>query len=135
MIAAGYTVLPTVVLKYQQRLELDPLDINLLMHLLSYWLQKETLPHPGKKALALAVGVDPSTVRRRLKALEERGFIKRHPRRSSNKSSQTNLYDLTGLIQKLEPLAAEEHEEIRKRKARQMARLAGKKPGLQLVKS
>jgi predicted transcriptional regulator len=137
VIAAGYTVMPTVVLKYQQRLKLDALDVNLLMHLVSYWWHKDNLPHPGKTALALAVNVDPSTVRRRLKALEERGFIKRVARRSSNKGSQTNLYDLSGLIEALEPLAAEEHEEIRKRKARRMATLAGKKPppGLTLVKA
>ena len=34
----------------------------------------------------------------------------------------------------LQPLAAEEQEEIRRRKALALRRLAGKKPGLQVVK-
>lgn len=104
------------------------------MHLLSYWWEKDKLPHPGKKALALAVGVVPSTVRRCLQKLEKAGYVKRIARRTSHNSSRTNEYDFAGLAAALEPLAAEEHEEIRKRKARQQARLAGKNPGLHLVK-
>lgn len=134
VIATGYTVLPTIVLRYQQRLKLKPLEINILMHLLSYWWQKENLPHPGKNALALAVGVVPSTVRRCLKRLDEKGYVKRIPRHTSRRGSRTNEYDFSGLIEALGPLAAEELTEINKRKAQRLRRLAGKKPGLQVVR-
>jgi DNA-binding transcriptional regulator YhcF (GntR family) len=126
--------MPTVVLRYQQKLKLKPLQVNILLQLLSYWWEKDNLPRPGKNALAATVGVDPSTVRRCLKKLEEVGYLKRIERRKSNKASQPNEYNLQGLIDALQPFAAEEHEEIRKRKARQIQRLAGKKPSLQLVK-
>jgi hypothetical protein len=124
VISAGFTVIPTVLLRSQQRLKLDPLDINLLMHLLSYWWQKDVLPHPGKNTLARAMNVDPKTVQRRIKALEKRGYIKRVARRTDELTSQTNLYDLSGLIGKLEPLAFEEHAQIKKRKARRGDSLA-----------
>lgn len=134
VISTGYTVLPTIVLRYQQRLKLKPLEINILLHLLSYWWQKDNLPHPGKNSLAVAVGVVPSTVRRCIKRLENAGYIQRIPRHTSRHGSTTNKYDFSGLIKALQPLAAEELEEISKRKARQIQRLKGKKPGLQLVK-
>jgi len=134
VISTGYTVLPTIVLRYQQRLGLKPLEINILLHLLSYWWQKDNLPHPGKSSLALAVGVVPSTVRRCLKRLENAGYIQRIPRHTSRLGSRTNEYDFSGLIKALEPLAAEEAAEIAKRKAQRLRRLAGKQPGLQIVK-
>jgi len=133
VISTGYTVLPTIVLRYQRRLKLKPLELNILLHLLSYWWRKDNLPHPGKSSLAAAVGVVPSTVRRCLKRLESAGYIQRIPRHTNRHGSRTNEYDFSGLIKALEPLAAEELEEINRRKARQLRRLAGKKPGLQLV--
>src|SRR5882672_8062666 len=98
VISAGYTVMPTVVLKYQQALKLKPLEINILLHLLSYWWKKDNLPRPGKSTLAAAVGVTPSTVRRCLKKLEDAGYIKRIFRHKSNKASQPNEYDPQGLV-------------------------------------
>ena len=42
--------------------------------------------------------------------------------------------DPQGLVDAVQPLAAEEHQEIQKRKALQLQRLAGKKPAVQFVK-
>lgn len=50
VIDAGYTAVPTVLVKYQQRLKLKPLDVNilLLLHLLSYWWSSDEFPRPSK---------------------------------------------------------------------------------------
>lgn len=134
VVDCGYAAMPTVLLKNQQTLKLKPLDINVLLHLLSYWWRPENLPRPGKKALAVAIKVDPSTIRRCLQKLEKMGYINRLQRRTASGGNRPNAYDFSGLVKILQPLAAEEHEEIRKRKDRALHRLAGKKPGLQLVK-
>lgn len=133
VIAAGYTAVPDVLVRYQQRLKLKPLDVNVLLHLLSYWWTSNEFPRPSKGTLAVAVGVDPSTVRRCLKKLEKAGYLARVERRTAG-GSRPNTYNLSGLVQALKPLAVEELEEIRKRKQKKLDKLSGKKPGLHLVK-
>lgn len=133
VIAAGYTAIPDVLVRYQQRLKLKPLDVNVLLHLLSYWWRSDEFPRPSKGTLATAIDVDPSTVRRCLQKLEKAGYLTRVERRTAG-GSRPNTYNLSGLVTALQPLAAEELEEIRKRKQRRLVRLAGKKPGLQVVK-
>jgi predicted transcriptional regulator len=134
VIDCGYAAMPTVLLKNQQRLKLKPLDINVLLHLLSYWWLPENLPRPGKKALAVAINVDPSTIRRCLQKLEQMGYVSRLSRRTTSGGNRPNAYDFAGLVKVLQPLAAEEQEEIRKRKTRALHRLAGKPIELKLVK-
>jgi predicted transcriptional regulator len=133
VVAAGYTAIPDILVRYQQRLKLKPLDINVLLHLLSYWWRSSEFPRPSKVTLATAIGVDPSTVRRCLKKLESAGYLTRVERRTPQ-GSRPNTYDLAGLVKALQPLASEEHEEIRKRKQKKLAKLSGKKSGLHVVK-
>jgi DNA-binding transcriptional regulator YhcF (GntR family) len=128
VIAAGYTVLPSIVLKRQKKLGLDSLDLNIVMHLLSYWWKGSDLPFPSKRSLAEAIGVDQSTIRRRIQKLEAAGYLKRIGRRGSNGISKSNRYDLTGLIEAIKPLAAEENELIKQRQLKREQQIASKKP-------
>ncbi len=133
VIEAGYTSVPDVLIRYQQRLKLKPLDVNVLLHLLSYWWNAHDLPRPSKNTLAAAIKVTPSTVRRCLQKLEKAGYVTRIEHRKKY-GSRPNEYDPAGLVKALQPLALEEIEEIRKRKLKNMAKLSGKKPILQVVK-
>jgi predicted transcriptional regulator len=135
VIEAGYTSIPDVLIRYQRRLKLKPLDINVLLHVLSYWWKAGNLPRPSKVTIATAINVTPSTVRRCLKKLESLGYMTRIEHRKSY-GSRPNEYNPAGLVKALQPLALEELEEIRKRKARHIDKLAGKKPkpSLQVVK-
>lgn len=133
VIASGYTSVPDVIIKYQQRLKLTPLDMNVLLHLLSYWWDAPNLPRPSKKTLAAAINVDPSTIRRCLQKLEKAGYLSRIEHRKAY-GSRPNQYNLQGLVNAIQPMADEELEEIRKKKARALAKAEGKKPKLQLVK-
>jgi DNA-binding transcriptional regulator YhcF (GntR family) len=135
VIAAGYTVLPSIVLKRQKKLGLDSLDINIVMHLLSYWWKGSDLPFPSKRSLAEAIGVDQSTIRRRVQKLEGAGYVVRVSRKGSNGISKSNRYNLSGLIEAIKPLAAEENELIKQRQAKKEQQIASKKsPSLKLVK-
>jgi DNA-binding MarR family transcriptional regulator len=135
VIAAGYTVLPSIILKRQKKLGLDPLDINILLHLVSYWWKGSDLPYPSKNSLAEAIGVDPSTIRRRIQRLEAASYIQRIERRTVAGGSRTNRYDLGGLIKAIQPLAKDELQAISKRQLEKQQRIASKKsPALSLVK-
>jgi len=120
---SGWTAVPNILIYRQKTLGIDSLDLNILLHLLTYWWQDEKKPHPSKKTLANAIGVTPGTVQKRIRAMEAGGLIKRIQRRKENDRSDTNEYDLSPLRDALLPHAEEElrernnkHAEKRKRK-------------------
>jgi len=119
---AGWTGIPNILIRRQRTLGIDALDLNILLHLLSYWWEDENHPHPSKETLAQAMDVSPSTIQRRIRSMEARGLLKRIERRREKNRSETNLYDLTLLRDLLEPHALQEiedrnagHERRRKR--------------------
>ena len=65
LMKAGWTVLPNVLFERQQALGLDPLDINIILHIASYWWSESGKPHPSKVTIAKAIGVTPRSVQRR----------------------------------------------------------------------
>ena len=136
LMKAGWTVLPNVIFERQQALGLDAIDINIILHIASYWWTKEGKPHPSKKTIAAAIGIKPRTVQRHIARLEAGGLIKREERRHSSKNSQTNIYHFDGLIAAAKPYAQEKIQEREKKAAEKADRAARKgKPKLALVKN
>jgi DNA-binding transcriptional MocR family regulator len=131
---AGWTVIPSVILDRQQALGLEPVDVNILLHLAKYWWEKERLPYPSKKAIAECMGVSESTVQRRIAAMERDGLIERKPRYSGKHNGQmSNEYDLTGLIKGSTPYAK---EALKARESRRKADAARRtRKGLRLVRT
>jgi DNA-binding MarR family transcriptional regulator len=125
-IAAGYTVLPSIILRKQYKLGLDAIDVNILLHIISYWWSGGELPFPSKALIATAMQIDPSTVRRRIKQMEAGGYVRRIERRGENGRNKSNRYDLSGLIKAIAPYAAEELAEINQRQAARAARVSSK---------
>lgn len=128
LMKAGWSAIPNVILEKQAALGLDPLDINIILHLGQYWWKAEDLPHPSVSTIAEALGVTPRTIQKRIKALEELGLITRHERRYTGQGSLTNLYSFEGLIEAAMPFAEEKIAEIEHATAAKKARLARKKP-------
>lgn len=134
LMEAGWTVVPSVIFERQDALGLDPVDINIIMHLAMHWWFADNLPRPSKKRLAKAMRVNESTVRRHIKRLEELGFISRVARFSANHGGQgANFYQLDGLIKEATPFARELVETRRKQQAEKAALQKSKKPKLTLV--
>jgi len=104
---AGFTGVPNVILQNQKALDLSYLDMILIIHLLRYWWDPAGLPWPSKARLAADVGADVSTVRKRIARMEDLGLVKRVPRKRSQGGDDTNIYDLTGLVERAKQLAAE----------------------------
>jgi predicted transcriptional regulator len=136
LMQAGWTVIPNVIIERQKALGLDPLDVNILLHLASYWWTPGGKPHPAKGTIAQAIDVDPRTVQRRIARLEAGGLIRREERRIQGLGSRTNVYHFDGLIEAAQPYAQEKLEEIAERDAARKRRAARKgKPKLKLVKA
>lgn len=133
LIDAGYTILPSIIVRRQKALGLEPIHINILMILLAYWWKADNLPYPSKKTIAESIGVDPSTVRRRIKEMENAKLIKRIERRVANNRSLSNQYDFSGLIVAAKPFAVEEIQVKEENRIAHAKRIARKKPVLKMV--
>jgi DNA-binding MarR family transcriptional regulator len=107
LIEAGWTLVPSTLIERQRKLGLDPLDFNILLHLMSYWWEPENKPRPSKQTIAAAVGRDARTVQRRIASLEKQGLIRREARNGAGRGTQTNRYHFDGLIKAATELAEE----------------------------
>ncbi len=125
---AGWIAFPSVLLERQRALGLDSVDINIILHLANYWWYKENLPRPGKKVIAESMGVDISTIRRRIAQMESGGLIQRQPRFLPEGGQTTNEYTLDGLIRELAPFAKEKLETKKTRRSEDAARRKRKRP-------
>lgn len=131
---AGWTALPNVIFERQHALGLDPLDINIILHLAGYWWKAGNDPYPSKATIAAAIGVDPRTVQRRIARLEAAGFVARKARSSKKNGTLSNQYSFAGLIKAATPFAHERVEEKKKRMAEATERAKRKKPQLTVIK-
>lgn len=121
LLEAGWSMLPNVILERQQALGLDPVDVNIILHLVRHWWFADELPFPSKKTIAECMGVDPRTVQRHIAALEKGGLIKRIKRGDARRGQKSNYYDLSGLIKEALPYA-EEAIEVRKKRREEDAK-------------
>ncbi len=124
LIAAGFTALPDVVFRNQKALKLKHLDVVILLHLASYWWKPSENPWPAKGTIADAIDVDPRTVQRAIKKMEELGYVKRIERKAKAGDNLTNEYDLRGLVKATTTLAEAELKRKASRAAEDKSRRA-----------
>lgn len=117
LIDAGWTLLPNMLIVHQKGIGLDAIDINILLHLISYWWKPAELPHPAKGSIAEAMSLDPRTVQRRIARMEADGLISRQQRRGPSRGTQTNIYEFSGLITAATRLAKDHLAERAKKEA------------------
>lgn len=132
---AGWIAMPNVIIERQSALGLDPVDVNILLHLALYWWTPDNVPHPSKKTLAKAMNVHPRTIQRRIAAMEAAGLIRREERRVPGKGSNTNRYHFDGLVKEATPFAEEKIREVADRAVARAASRARKRPDLRVVKT
>lgn len=131
VLEAGWTALPAALIEHQRALGIDAIDMNIILHIANRWWTADNRPFPSKNSIAEAMKIDPSTVRRRIQAMEKAGLVQREERRIKGKGSKTNLYHLDGLIKELQPFAADMVEKKKERMAEKEARYGQKgKPKL-----
>lgn len=129
----GYTAVPNILVRAQSRIGINTTQFNIIVQLLSYWIDPDQPPFPGKKDLANRMGINPVTLRKNIAALEQAGLIEREQRLTAAGDYGSNTYKLDGLIAKLKELAPdfdaerEERRKARKKVETKNAKLLAKK--------
>lgn len=111
----GYAAIPSIMIRSQHRLGVNPTQFSILIQLLEYWRTPERAPFPTKQQLADRIGVKQSTVKANMAALQKAGLLKREQHRTSSGDWGANTYLLDGLVAKIKSLEPEFAEEKRKR--------------------
>lgn len=106
----GFCIIPSLLLRAQARLGLNPTQLTLLMHLADYWWDVDRKPYPSKKTLGERVGLSARQVQRYIAELEEAGLVQRIERVASHRGKLSNEYDLSGLVARLKELEPEFRE-------------------------
>ena len=107
VISLGFCVVPSLLLRAQQRLGLNPTQLAVLMQLCDFWWESDRKPYPGKRALGERLSLSPRQVQRYIAELEKAGLVKRIERRAGHGGKLTNSYDLSGLVERLRKLEPE----------------------------
>jgi DNA-binding MarR family transcriptional regulator len=122
----GWTGIPNILIENQQRIGLNPIQLNILIILLKHWWEHSNHPFPSKKKIAEITGRDKSTIQRNIRDMEKRNLIERVRRDRASGGQDTNRYDLTPLVEVLKLLAKEQKELDEKREEEDGRRRRGK---------
>jgi len=117
VMALGFCIVPSMLLRAQARLSLNPAHLAILLHLADFWWEAERKPHPSKKTRGERLGLSPRQVQRYMAELEEMKLLERIERRVSSCGKRSNFYDLAGLVARLKQLAPEFKDAEEKAKA------------------
>ena len=77
------------------------------MQLCDFWWDNERKPYPSKKTLGERLSLSPRQVQRYIAELEKAGLVQRIERRAGHGGKLTNIYDLSGLVNRLKELEPE----------------------------
>ena len=101
----GFCIVPSLLLRAQQRLGLNPTQLAVLMQLCDFWWEDSRKPYPSKEALSDRLGLSPRQVQRVIAELEAAGLVTRIERHHPGHGGKlSNIYDLSGLVAKLKKL-------------------------------
>jgi hypothetical protein len=110
LIAAGFTIIPDIIIEKQAALGLKPLDFAVLMVLCTYWWDPDKPARPGKQRVADALGILPRTVQKSVQKMEKLGILTRVARKNRAGDNDPNEYVLSGLVERARPYALEKLE-------------------------
>ncbi len=104
-LAMGFAVVPGALIRGQNKLGLDLVDLAVLLNIIIHWWTPGEWPYPQPRVIANRIGVSIRTVERHLESLERRGLLVRHPAEKSPDGLARRRIELTGLVSKLEGFA------------------------------
>lgn len=113
----GYAAVPTIMLRSQRRLGVNPTQFCLLLQLIEHWRTRDKAPFPTKQQLADRIGVSQSTIQQNMRELEKAGLVRREGHKTASGDWGANTYHLDGLVAKLIEIEPEFEEEKQKRLA------------------
>jgi DNA-binding transcriptional MocR family regulator len=117
----GFCVLPSLLLRAQRRLGLNPTQLAVLLQLADFWWDAGRKPFPKKADLADRLFLSERQVQRHIADLEQRGYVTRIERTAAHRGKISNEYDLSGLVKALRGLEPDFREAAEQAKARKRA--------------
>ncbi len=90
VIALGFCIVPSLLLRAQNRLGLNPTQLAVLLQLCDFWWERERKPYPSKAVLAERLSLSSRQVQRYIAELETAGLVQRIQRRASHGGKLTN---------------------------------------------
>ena len=124
VIDQGFCIIPSILFRAQERIGIDPNQLNVLLQICDYWWDHKRRPYISKETIAKRVGLSARSVQRHMAELEKAGLLRRVERRATNGGRQANEFDLSGLVEKLKKIAPDFEE------AKEMKRQAGSRGGI-----
>ena len=106
----GFSIIPSLLLRAQRRLGLNPTQLTILLHIADHWWDRDRKPYPSKQTLSERIGLSPRQIQRHIAELETAGLVQRVERRAAHRGKLSNEYDLSGLVEKLKKLEPEFRE-------------------------
>lgn len=116
VISHGYTGVPNILVRAQSRLGISTTQFNIIVQLLSYWIDPTRPPFPPKRDLAQRMSITQQTLRINIKALEDKGYISRVQQKTAAGDYGSNIYRLDGLVAKIQELVTDFDEERNERR-------------------
>ncbi len=114
----GFCIVPSLLLRAQQRLGLNPTQLVVLMQLCDFWWDEARKPYPSKEKLSDRLGLSTRQIQRVIAELETAGLVKRIQRHHAGHGGKlSNIYDLSELVaklKKLEPDFRDVEDEVKK---------------------
>lgn len=110
VITAGWSGVPSILFKFQNRLGLSNNHLVILLQLLDHWIGPNGEIRPEIKTIANRMSLSVSRTRFLIAELESLGFLERKSR-YENKKQLANLYSLDGLVKKLQTFGPELRED------------------------
>lgn len=107
VIDLGFSIVPSLLMQAQERIGINPVQFNIIMHLLDFWWDADRKPWPTKKKIADRMKMGERQVQRHIAELEERGLVVRIYRTRPGRGKTSNEYDLSGLVARLKELEPE----------------------------
>lgn len=102
-IGAGFTVVPNHLIALNQFVteerRISPTEMIVILQLLAAWWSKDRLPFPSKATIAARAGLSSRQVQRALTSLEQKKYLERITRFSTNKARTSNEFKLDGLVE------------------------------------
>ena len=71
----GWVSIPSLLLFYQNELQINSLELNVIINLVLHWWEKDKNPYPSQGAIARRMGVSVRTVQRTLDDLVEKELL------------------------------------------------------------
>lgn len=113
----GYAGIPSILIRGQRRLGLNPMQMNICIQLLDYWYDEARKPFPTKRELAQRIGCTEKTIQNNIRELEEAKLVQRQQRKTAAGDWNSNIYDLSGLVARVQALEPEFAQEKQQRAA------------------